>query len=57
MSHPLNPEDLTVESLVTGSGPDGLTPGPGEMYVDSVIWYTNTRPVPVSNTACSACIA
>jgi hypothetical protein len=50
MSQPLNPEDLAVESVV-------IDPQPGNMYMDSVIYYTNTRPVPVSNTACTSCYA
>lgn len=47
---PLNPEDLVVESVVIGPEPD-------ESYLYSQVWYTNTRPVPASNTACTACIA
>ena len=50
MSQPLNPEDLAVESVVIGPEPDG-------MYIDSQLWYTNTRPVPASNTACTSCYA
>ena len=46
----LNPEDLAVESVVVG-------PEPASMYMDSGVYYTNTRPVPASNTACTACYA
>lgn len=46
----LNLEDLAVESVVIG-------PEPEESYVASQPWYTNTRPVPASNTACTACWA
>ena len=46
MSLPLNPEDLAVETLV-------IHPDPHGMHLDSVIWYTNTRPMPVSGTGCT----
>ena len=53
MSLPLNPEDLAVESVVIGPEHSQHE----ELHIDSQVWYTNTRPMPVSNTACTACYA
>ena len=46
----LNLEDLAVESVV-------IDPDSDASYVASDPWYTNTRPIPASNTACTACWA
>lgn len=48
MSMSLNPEDLAVDTVVIG-------PEPEESSVDSQVWYTNTRPMPASNTGCAGC--
>jgi hypothetical protein len=50
MRMPLNPDDLVIESVV-------VDPALDESSADSIIWYTNTRPMPVSNTACTSCYA
>lgn len=52
MLQPLNPEDLAVESLVIGP-PEGVEPGPDGVYLASVIWYTNTRPMPATGGGCT----
>jgi hypothetical protein len=50
MQLPLNPEDLAVESVVIGPELD-------ESQAESQLWYTNTQPVPRSNTGCASCWA
>ena len=47
---PLNPDDLTIESVV-------IDPALDESYADSRVWYTNTQPVPASTTGCTSCYA
>lgn len=50
MALPLKPEDLTVDTVVIG-------PEPEESFDGSIIWRTNTEPMPMSDTGCTACIA
>lgn len=46
----LNPDDLAVESAVVG-------PEAEDEPVTADPWYTNTQPIPPSNTGCTACWA
>ena len=47
---PLNPDDLVIESVI-------VDPALDDSSIDSQAWYTNTRPIPASNTACTSCYA